>query len=385
MYLLLEILAKSWDLLLDSSVYILFGLVISGLVRAWVNPQTVARHLGQGRFTSVFKAALVGAPLPLCSCGVLPAAASLKKQGANNGAATAFLIATPETGVDSIALSSALLDPVLTVFRPLAALVTAIAAGLGENLFSGAAREKPTAADLRCPVDGCCDGLDCPPEEHRRHHSNLEKIRLGLRHAFGEVWKDMAGWFFLGLLLAGLITALVPETLFRDYLGAGFTPLLVMLAFSIPLYVCATASTPIAAALILKGISPGAALVFLLAGPATNVTSLTVLTGLLGKRATAIYLGAIALFSLLFGLLVDSLYPLLGWSPRAVMGQAGELIPGWAQGAGAVLLLSLSLKPLAARLRPGRRPVRTIPPDPSLAPEMPPPPLAPAPACREKS
>jgi hypothetical protein len=122
-----------------------------------------------------------------------------------------------------------------------------------------------------------------------------------------------------------------------------------------------------------------------LAGPATNVTSLTVLTGLLGKRATAIYLGAIALFSLLFGLLVDSLYPLLGWSPRAVMGQAGELIPGWAQGAGAVLLLSLSLKPLAARLRPGRRPVRTIPPDPSLAPEMPPPPLAPAPACREKS
>jgi uncharacterized membrane protein YraQ (UPF0718 family) len=130
MFFLYAVLEKSWDLLLDSSVYILFGLGISGLVRAWVNPQTVARHLGQGRFSSVFKAALIGAPLPLCSCGVLPAAASLKKQGANNGAATAFLIATPETGVDSITISYALLDPILTVFRPIAALITAVAAGL---------------------------------------------------------------------------------------------------------------------------------------------------------------------------------------------------------------------------------------------------------------
>ena len=131
--------------------------------------------------------------------------------------------------------------------------------------------------------------------------------------------------------------------------------MLVMLAFSIPLYVCATASTPIAAALILKGISPGAALVFLLAGPATNVASLTVLAGLLGKRTTFVYLGAIALFSLFFGLLIDSLYPLLGLSPRAIMGQAGELIPVWAQRAGAVLLLVLSLKPLSARIRHFRR------------------------------
>jgi len=350
MVFLSEVLGKSWDLLLDSSVYVLCGLIISGLVRAWVNPQTVARHLGPGRFSSVFKAALVGAPLPLCSCGVLPAAASLKKQGANNGAVTAFLIATPETGVDSITISYALLDPILTIFRPIAALVTAIAAGLSENLLHWQDRRKPIPADLRCAVDGCCDGLDCPPEDHSRHHSPLEKILVGLRYAFGEVWNDMAGWFFLGLILAGLITALVPETLFQNYLGRGLIPMLVMLAFSIPLYVCATASTPIAAALILKGISPGAALVFFLAGPATNVASLTVLTGLLGKRAAFIYLGAIAVFSLLFGLLADSLYPLLGLSPRAIMGQAGELIPGWAQGAGAALLLVLSLKPLVARI-----------------------------------
>lgn len=171
-----------------------------------------------------------------------------------------------------------------------------------------------------------------------------------MRFAFGEVWDDLAGWFFLGLLLAGLIATLIPEDFFRNYLGKGFTPMLIMLAFSIPLYVCATASTPIAAALILKGVSPGAALVFLLAGPATNVTSLTVLAGLLGKRATAIYLGTIAVFSLLFGLLVDHLYPLLGISPQAVMGQGGELIPDWVRWAGALLLVILSLKPLAVRL-----------------------------------
>jgi uncharacterized membrane protein YraQ (UPF0718 family) len=360
MFFLNAALVKSWELLLDSSVYVLFGLMISGLVRAWVNPQTVARHLGQGRFSSVFKAALVGAPLPLCSCGVLPAAVSLKKQGANNGATTAFLIATPETGVDSITISYALLDPILTLFRPVAALVTAVAAGLSENLIHRPGRGKPPAADLRCPVDGCCDGSACPPEDHSRHHSLPEKIQAGLRYAFGEVWNDIVGWFFLGLILAGLITALVPEALFRDYLGRGLVPMLVMLAFSIPLYVCATASTPIAAALILKGISPGAALVFLLAGPATNVASLTVLTGLLGKRAALIYLGAIAVFSVFFGLLVDSLYPLLGLSPQAIMGQAGELIPGWAQGAGAVLLLVLSLKPLAGTIRFQRRQRRSI-------------------------
>ena len=345
-----EIIEKVWDLLLDSGIYVLFGLAVSGLLRGFVNPQTIARHLGQRRFLSVFKAALLGIPLPLCSCGVIPAAASLKKQGANNGAATAFLISTPETGVDSIAVSYALLDPILTVFRPVAALVTALTAGIIENLFPRKVSGPSILPDLGCPLDGCCDGSDCPPEDHVRHHTPLDKMITGLRCVFGEVWNDIVGWFFLGLFLAGLITALVPETLFQNYLGGGLIPMLIMLAFSIPLYVCATASTPIAAALILKGVSPGAALVFLLAGPATNITSLTVLTGLLGKRAAAIYLTTIAVFSLLFGLLVDSLYAYWGLLPRAVIGQSGELVPAWAQWAGAILLLILSIKPLVVKV-----------------------------------
>ncbi len=344
-------LREAWALLLESSVYVLFGLLISGLLRVFLSPHTVATHLGKGRFRSVFKAALLGIPLPLCSCGVLPAAAGLRKQGANRGATSAFLISTPESGVDSIAITWALLDPIMTVARPVAAFTTATAAGITENLFGADRENNEIIPDLRCPVDACCDGKDCPPEEHARHHTFFEKILAGLRFALTDVWGDIASWFFVGLLLAGAITALVPEEVMGRFLGGGVTSMLLMLAVGIPLYVCATASTPIAAALILKGVSPGAALVFLLAGPATNVTSLTVLVGVLGKRATVIYLAMIALFAVLFGLAVDWIYASLGISAQAMLGQAGEWVPVWAQALGAATLLLLSVRPLSHQLR----------------------------------
>ena len=173
----------------------------------------------------------------------------------------------------------------------------------------------------------------------------------GFRFAFTEVWADMAGWFLMGLILAGLITAVIPEDLMTRYLGGGLPAMLLMLAVGIPLYICATASTPIAAALILKGISPGAALVFLMAGPATNITSLTVLVGTLGKRATVIYLGTIALSAILFGLAVDQIYGYFGFSARAIVGQAGEIIPSWAQWTGALIILAISVPPMWRRLR----------------------------------
>jgi hypothetical protein len=200
-------------------------------------------------------------------------------------------------------------------------------------------------------VDGCCEGLDCPPEEHAQHHTFTEKIRAGLKFAMTNVWGDIASWFFVGLLLAGLIVALVPEEMMGRFLGGGLPSMLLMLAVGIPLYICATASTPIAAALILKGVSPGAALVFLLAGPATNVTSLTVLLRILGKRATAIYLTMIALFAVLFGLAVDQVYALLGIEAGAMVGQAAEYVPPWAKLLGALTLLTLSVKPLSRTLR----------------------------------
>jgi uncharacterized membrane protein YraQ (UPF0718 family) len=324
----------------------LFGIFVAGLMRVFVRPEAVSRHLGRGKVKSVLKAAALGVPIPLCSCGVLPAAVSLKRQGANNGATTAFLISTPESGVDSIALTYALLDPVMTVARPVAAFATAAVAGIAENMLGPEKEEKAVQPDLRCPVDNCCDGVDCLPEVHKGHHSFFEKLKAGLGYALFELWEDIAPWFLLGLLLAGVITALIPSELMTKHLGGGLPAMLIMLAVGIPLYICATASTPIAAALILKGVSPGAALVFLLTGPASNVTSLTVLFGLLGKRATAIYLASIAVVSVACGLALDQVYAFLGISAKAVAGQAAELIPFWAQVVGALALLAMSAKPL---------------------------------------
>ncbi len=342
-----SILVESWHLLLDSSVYIIFGLVISGLLKVFLNPAYVSRHLGRGRFSSVLKAAALGVPIPLCSCGVIPAAASLRKQGANKGAVTAFLISTPESGVDSISISWALLDPIMTVARPLVGFITAVVAGIAENLFSQNTADPAMVPDLSCPVDGCCDGRGCPDEIHRTHHSFMEKTATGFRFAFREVWGDIASWFLFGILLAGLISVLLPESIFSDYLGGGISSMLIMLAVGTPLYICATASTPIAAALILKGVSPGAALVFLIAGPATNMASLTVLTGILGRRSVALYLISISVMALFFGLILDGVYVMFGVSAQAAIGTAAEIIPYWVQLGGAVLLLLLSLKPVS--------------------------------------
>lgn len=351
MSLILDILLESWQLFREASIYVLFGILVAGLLRIFLSPSTVAQQLGRGRFSSVFKASLLGIPIPLCSCGVLPAAASLRKQGANNGATTAFLISTPESGVDSVALSYALLDPLMTIARPVAAFASATAAGLSVNFLGQEDDARRAIPDLRCPVDGCCDGQNCLPAVHRSHHTFSEKIKAGLSYAFNDLWNDIALWLLVGIFLAGVITALVPEDVMTRYLGGGLSAMLFMLAAGIPLYICATASTPIAAAMILKGISPGAALVFLLAGPATNITSLTVLYGILGKRATAIYLSAIALSAVVFGLALDQVYSIFGMSAKANAGQAADVIPHWAQVGGAVILLGLFIRPVYHTLR----------------------------------
>ena len=345
---LTQVVLASWIMLQQAAIYILFGLLVGGLLKMFLSPAYVAAHLGTGRYSSVFKAALLGIPIPLCSCGVLPAATSLKKQGANNGATTAFLISTPESGVDSISITWALLDPIMTIARPIAAFLSAFAAGCAENFFHPPDKAGQPVPDLSCPIDNCCDGRECPPEVHKRHHSFGEKLLIGIKYAATDLWADLAGWFFIGILLAGIISVLVPDAMISRYLGGGVSSMLLMLTFGIPLYICATASTPIAAAFIMKGVSPGTALVFLLVGPATNITSLSVLIGLLGKRATALYLLSIAIISVLCGLAVDAIYLSLGISAVAAVGQAADVLPGWLMSGAAVLLLALSIAPLSA-------------------------------------
>ena len=341
-----DIFSASWTLLEQSSIYILFGLAVGGMLKVFLSPAYVANHLGTGRFGSVFKAALFGIPIPLCSCGVLPAAASLKKQGASNGATVAFLIATPESGVDSISITWALLDPIMTIARPVSAFISACVAGTAENFLRSPEAPPSAKPDLSCPLDNCCDGVDCPPEVHQAHHGFFEKFRVGLKYAATDLWADLAGWFFVGILLAGIITVLVPDAVFSRYLGGGISSMLFMLLFGIPIYICATASTPIAAAFIMKGVSPGTTLVFLLVGPATNVTSLSVVIGLLGKRATVLYLLSIGLVSVLCGLVVDLVYAGLGISAVAVVGQSAELLPQWLMTGATLFLLLLSVPPL---------------------------------------
>lgn len=338
-----DMLIAAWGVLQEASIYIIFGLLVGGLLKMFITPSSVAAHLGRGRVRSVLKAALIGIPVPLCSCGVLPAAVALKKQGANNGATMAFLISTPESGVDSISISWALLDPIMTIVRPVAAFFSAFVAGVVENFRLPPQMGTKESPDLSCPVDNCCDGTDCSPEAHQQHHSLPDKLWQGMRYAATELWGDMAGSFFVGVLLAGVIYVIIPDDFFGSYLGGGLHSMLIMLVLGIPLYICATASTPIAAAFILKGVSPGAALVFLLVGPATNIMSISVLTRLLGKKATGIYLLSIAIVSVLFGLGLDKVYEYSGLSAQVTIGAATEILPLWLKNGSAAVLLILSL------------------------------------------
>ena len=266
----------------------------------------------------------------------MPAVAGIKKQGANNGAALSFLIATPETGVDSIALTYALLGPFLAIVRPVAAFVTAFSAGLTENFLSGAAdKGRPTHASS----------------------AEIERVELlgfgarlsaGMRFAFGDLMADLVVWFMLGVILAGAITALVPDSLVKTYTGSGIVSYLVMLAISLPMYVCATMSTPIAAALLMKGLSPGAALVFMLAGPATNMATLTVVGGMMGRRTLAVYLGSVVVCALACAFAVDFAYETLGVSALAVGSlEASEIMPKWLEISAALLLAVLMTRTIA--------------------------------------
>ena len=279
---------------------------------------------------------------------MLPAAASFKRQGANRGALSAFLVTTPESGVDSIAITYALLDPIMTVVRPLAALVTGVTAGVVENRLHdpdapgerlSPARPIPLAPSAPPAAAGQIPPATAGPSPATRP---LRRLGEGLRYALVDVWGDIVVWFCAGLLLAGLITAYLPEDFSNLVLGGGLVSMLTMLVVGMPVYICATASTPIAAALLLKGASPGAVLVFLLAGPATNMTSLSVLFQVLGKMGTLRYLLVVAIVSVLFGLGLDKLYQLIDIEPRAVIGEARELLPFWLKLGSAAFLIVLS-------------------------------------------
>ncbi|MDQ7835847.1 MAG: SO_0444 family Cu/Zn efflux transporter [Humidesulfovibrio sp.] len=342
-------LAESWHVFRQAAPFLIFGFFIAGMLKALVPADLLARHFGGRGFLSVLKGALLGAPLPLCSCGVLPAAMGLRRQGAGAGATTAFMIATPETGVDSLAVTYALIDPLMTALRPLSAVLTAVVAGILTNLLPERYVPAVKASPVPC-ASGCCGG-GCSTQSQSgligaRTAPLSIRLREGLGHAFGEMLADVGLWVIIGVLAAGAISAFAPPTLFTELPGGEFSSMLVMLVIGVPMYVCASSSTPIAASLLLKGLSPGAALVFLLTGPATNATTVTVMARTFGKALTGVYVASIALCALFFGYLTNRLYVALGFDIHAVLGTTSEALPSWVELASALLLLGLIARAL---------------------------------------
>ena len=317
----------------EAAIYILFGFFIAGLLYIFYPKEKVFKALGKKGIGSILKGALIGIPLPLCSCGVIPTALSLRKQGASRGATLSFLISTPETGVDSIAITYALLDPIMTIFRPLAAFLTAIFAGIADNTFTSGADAKEIKSQ-NCPT---CENSDADGHSH----SQKAKFKRAMEYAFLDLVGDISKTLVIGIALAGIISTAIPRGFFENYLGTGIMSMLVMLVVGIPLYICATASTPIAAALILKGLSPGAALVLLLAGPATNIATILVVGKQMGRKTIVVYLISIAVMSVLMGLLLNQVYLYLGINALASVGGASEVIPDIIKNAGSLVLAGL--------------------------------------------
>ena len=304
--------------------YLLFGFLMAGALSIVLSPELIERHLGGGGIRAILKASLFGVPLPLCSCSVIPVATSLRKHGASEGATTAFLLSTPQTGVDSIMATLSLLGPIFAVFRPLAAFVSGI---LGGTLVEATAPSPADVVEIPKCTDECCS-----------HGNGKSRFVRAIRYGFVSLPREIAGPLIIGLVIAGVISALVPTDFFADKLGKGIVAMLVMMALGIPVYVCATASIPVAAAMMLKGITPGAALVFLMTGPATNAAAIAALWKILGRRTTVIYLVVVALTALGAGLSLDFLFNITGASAGQV---EAWMLPQWVKTLSAVVLLAV--------------------------------------------
>lgn len=286
-----------FELINSMAPYLLLGFLLAGLMHAFVPQNLYRRYLGGNSFRSVLNAALLGIPLPLCSCGVIPTAMSLRKEGASKGATVSFLISTPQTGVDSIIATYSLIGLPFALLRPLAALVTSLFGGCLVNRFDD--------------KDVCSTSCAAPSEsvDGGVRVSFRQRLQSAFRYAFVEMMQDIGKWLLLGLVVAGLITVFVPDSFFALFADKPLLSMLLVLAFAVPMYLCATGSIPIAVALMLKGLSPGTALVLLMAGPAVNVASMLVISKVMGKKTLLFYLLSIVSGAITFGLAIDYLLP----------------------------------------------------------------------------
>ncbi len=390
----------------------MLGLLIAGIINVYLPKDFLNKHLGSEGLYTTIKAALIGAPMPLCSCGVIPAALALRRSGASKSATTAFLVSTPETGVDSISVSYVLLGPFMAVIRPIAAITSAIVAGVlvGRDKEQDSAKHeiKEQASDNSCcedkaekieqsaccakpvvesktsccsskpqaatqqdlaqvlakesvtePVkaserlekanstDSCCSTKTADPTQT----SVVARLKQAIAFSCTKLLSDTAVWLVIGLGFAAIVQTYVPVSFFSQW-GSGILAMLVVILVSIPMYVCATASTPIAAGLLLSGVSPGAVLVFMLAGPATNIATLGVVASELGKRAVVSYLTGVIGVAILFGFLTDFLVEHFDIEVAPMLGEHHEVLPQWLSQSFALILVLLLMRLLVLKFVP---------------------------------
>ncbi|MBA4408832.1 MAG: heavy metal-associated domain-containing protein [Odoribacter sp.] len=326
----------------EMAPWLLFGLVFAGLLKVYFPQKNIEKYLGKPNLRSTINASVLGVPLPLCSCGVIPTAISFYKNGASKGATNSFLISTPQTGIDSIFATYSMLGWPFAILRPLVAFSTGIFGGVMTNwLMKEKAKPipevNPMFAGLRLdtqkaskPGTACdVDDSDCRTPPKKEAHALIRAAD----YAFIELLQDISKWLILGFMAAALLSVLLPDGFFSMFKGYGFFEILIVLAASVPLYICATGSIPIAAVLLMKGVSPGAALVFMMAGPATNVATITVLAKTMGKKSLFIYLGSIIGGAIFFGMLINWLIPadfiLSKMTHDHGDGMAHEMLPKW--------------------------------------------------------
>ncbi|MCM8829691.1 MAG: SO_0444 family Cu/Zn efflux transporter [Candidatus Omnitrophica bacterium] len=317
----------------EMSPYLLFGFLIAGILKILIPKERIYYHLSPSSFLSIFKATLIGVPLPLCSCSVIPVATHIKKQGASDGATVSFLISTPTTGVDSILATYSLLGWVFAIIRPVCAVFSGLFAGTIVNKFSNKKKIYESKNNYACNI--------CEKEEIHTH-SIYEKVKGTFRYGFVELVEDTGKWILLGIIIGGIISTFAPEDIISKYLGSQSYSYPLMLLIGIPLYVCATGSIPIAASLIAKGMSPGAGLIFLFTGPATNSATLMFVLGKLGKRNFFIYLLSIILWAVVFGLVIDYLW--IFQSGGMIHIHQSKLLPPLLKIISSILLLTLILR-----------------------------------------
>lgn len=394
------------SLFLESAPWLLLGLFLAGMLKMFVPMEWMHKQLGGHGLKTTIKAALFGAPLPLCSCGVIPAAVGLRRSGASKAATTSFMVSTPETGVDSVSVSYVLLGPFMAIVRPIAAVISAVVAGLlvgrdeddekivankpntlqpassccssneslpkDDKTSSCCASKKDTIEQAKSTCcsskatvqtepsccssqstkmeqekSSCCSSKQAP--EVKQNVTVLAKVINGLKYASTDLVRDTALWLLIGLFFAALVQTYVPSDFLAKW-GDGILAMLVMVLISVPMYICATASTPIAAGLLLAGVSPGAVLVFMMAGPATNIATLGVVSKELGKRALYGYLGGVLGVALVAGVLVNYLVENFGFQVMPQVGEHHELLPHWLVMTSGILLAVLMTRVLLAKL-----------------------------------